>query len=104
MVRRLLIVPALLAAAALYAWLDGEAGIRPWLRLRADGAAAQQRIAELRGRIEAREAEARALESDLFAIERAIREDLGFAAPDEVVVKIPAAGEEPPTSPPARAD
>jgi cell division protein FtsB len=86
--RRLWIAPAILAAALAIAALDGESGIPAWLRLRDDLGAARERIEGLRAEAEALEAQAAALRSDPFAIESAIREDLGFARPGETVVRI----------------
>jgi cell division protein FtsB len=77
-----------LAAALGVAALDGESGIPAWLRLREDLRAAGARIDALRSEVESLEAQAAALRSDPFAIETAIREDLGFARPGETVVRL----------------
>ena len=83
-------IPALLVGAALgWAALDREDGVPAWLRLRADLRDAQVRMEVLRGEIAEREREARALRDDSFAIEQAIRRDLGFARPGETVVLVP---------------
>ena len=82
------IAPAIVAAALAAAMLDGEAGLRTWLRLRGDLRAAEARIETLRGEIEALEDETEALRSDPFAIEAAIREDLHLARPGETVVRL----------------
>jgi cell division protein FtsB len=96
-VRRLLVVPVLLAAAGLlYALWDPETGIRPWLGLRGEVARAEARVAALRAENETLRERATALSTDPFAIERAIREDLGLALPDEIVVRI---REQPSTEP-----
>jgi cell division protein FtsB len=84
-------IPALLAVALAAAVLDQDAGIRAWLGLRRDVAASEERLQALRAEIEARRQEARALESDPAAQERAIREELGWARPGELVVKLPPA-------------
>jgi len=68
--------------------LDSEAGLRTWLRLRADLSASQQRIEALRGRIAALDGQREGLRGDGFAIESAIRRDLGLARPGEVLVHL----------------
>jgi cell division protein FtsB len=70
--------------------LDERAGIPAWRRLRDDLRAAQARIEIVRGDIAALRGEALALESDPFALERAIREDLGLALPGDIVVRLDA--------------
>lgn len=87
--KRFLVVPALLGVAVLIAAFDDGSGIHTWLRLRAELRASQQRIAEARLEIERLRAEAAALERDAFAIERAIREDLGLARPGETILRVP---------------
>lgn len=84
---RYLWIPALLAAALAAAWLDEDAGLRTWWRLRHDVEAAEARIRDLRTQIESLRAEAEALESDPAAQERAIREELEWARPGETVVR-----------------
>ncbi len=79
-------LPALVAAALLFAWIDGDAGLRAWRRLRSDRDEANGRIAALREDVETRRRDAAALEDDEFAIERAIRERLEYARPDETIV------------------
>ncbi len=79
-------LPALVAAALLFAWIDGDAGIRAWRSLRADRDEANGRIAALREDVETRRRDAAALEADEFAIERAIRERLEYVRPDETMV------------------
>lgn len=86
-VRGLLVIPALVAAAVVYAAFDADSGIRAWLYLRADLEASQTRIEEIRREIRALSRDAADLESDAFAIESAIREDLKLARPGEVVVR-----------------
>jgi cell division protein FtsB len=80
-------LPALVAAALLFAWIDGDAGIRAWRSLRSDRDEANGRIAALREDVETRRRDAAALEDDEFAIERAIRERL-YARPDETIIKL----------------
>jgi len=87
-VRRLLVVPAALAAALLYLLLDAQFGLRAWARLAEQVAAVRTENEALRGRIRDLDAAARALEGDPFAIEKALREDLHYARPGEMVVVI----------------
>jgi cell division protein FtsB len=88
-VKAVLVVVALVAAAFVHAALDSESGIGTWLRLRAELRDAQSRNAALRDEIAALGAEAAALERGGFAVERAIREELGFARPGESVLRLP---------------
>lgn len=81
-------MPALLAAALLFAWVDADSGLRNWWTLRRDLRHANERIERLREDVEARRRHAQALESDEFAIERAIRERLRYARPGETVVRL----------------
>jgi len=83
-------VPLVLAAAVVYGLWDEESGVRTAARLRDDLAATRARIADHRARNEALRAEARELREDPFARERVIREELGLARPDEIVVRLPA--------------
>ena len=55
--RHLWIAPAIVAAALAAVMLDGEAGLRSWLRLRGDLRAAETRIETLRAEITALEQE-----------------------------------------------
>jgi len=76
----------ILAAAWIFAWLDPETGIRSWISLREDLAAAHGRISSLEQGIETLETEAGSLEEAPLAIEAAIREDLGLARSGDTVV------------------
>lgn len=87
--RRLWLAPLVLVVALVYAWLDGNSGFGSAKRLREDLHAARERIASQRLHNEALRAEARALREDPFAREQAIREDLDFARPGEIVVRMP---------------
>lgn len=78
-------VAALAFAAAL---LDGDSGLRTWWALRADLHDARARIGVLRERVTELEREARVLEDDPFAVERAIRERLEYARPGETVIRL----------------
>ena len=86
--RRLWWIPVLAFAAAGAAALDERTGVPAWRRLRDDLTAVNARIEILRGDIAALRGEVLALESDSFAVERAIREDLGLAQPGESVVRL----------------
>jgi cell division protein FtsB len=86
-VRGLLLIPALVAAALVYAAFDADSGIRRWLQMRADLAASHARIEEIRREVHALRRDAAELENDAFAIESAIREDLKLARPGELVLR-----------------
>jgi cell division protein FtsB len=88
-VKALLLVATLVAAGVVYAAFDTDAGLGTWLRLRGVLRESQARNAELGGEILALESEAQALERGGFAIERAIREELGFVRADETLVRLP---------------
>jgi cell division protein FtsB len=88
--RQLWWIPVLAFAAAGASALDERTGIPAWRRLRHDLTAAHARIEVLRGDIGALRGEVDALETDSFAVERAIREDLGLALPGETVVRLDA--------------
>jgi cell division protein FtsB len=87
-VRGLLLIPALVAAALVYAGFDTDSGIRTWLHMRGVLGASRSRIAEVRREIGVLERDAAALESDPFALERAIREDLKLARRGERIVRL----------------
>ncbi len=84
--KRFLVIPGLLLFAGFYALLDGESGIRAWMLLREELTQLWQRNTELEVEIQRLETTVEALESDPFAIERAIREDFGFAKAGETVL------------------
>jgi cell division protein FtsB len=86
--RGLWTIPALVAAAVGFAWIDGDAGLRTWWDLRGEVARAQARIEALRDDVTARQRDAADLEDDEFAIERAIRERLEYARPGETIVRL----------------
>lgn len=77
----------LILAALVVTVFNGETGFPMWLRLRNDVSASSGRIAELRREIRDLRSQVEALETDPFALERAIREDLGLARPGETVVR-----------------
>lgn len=84
--RQVWLAPAILVVAWLVAWVDPETGIRTWLDLREDLAAARARITALETGVTSLETEAALLMADPLAIEAAIREDLGLARPGDTVV------------------
>ena len=89
-------MPALLAAALVYASFDWDSGVPAWLRLSEELRHAQGRIAQLGSEIKDLSEQSETLRDDPFAIESAIREDLGLARPGELVVRfLPAEGSNP---------
>ena len=86
--RGFLLIPALVALAAVYAAVDPDSGIGTWRRMRADLISAEVRIDGLRDEIAALEHGNAGLEHDSFAIEAAIREDLELARPGERVLRL----------------
>jgi cell division protein FtsB len=87
-VRGIWVLPALLGLALAHAALDEDAGLRRWQHLRGELADSQQRIAALRAEIAALRAESERLEGEAFAIEKAIREELGLARPGQTIVRM----------------
>ena len=86
---RWLITPALVFCAGLVAWLDTHNGVESWTQHREHLRAARERIAVLEAEIEARAKRGAAISGDEFALEAAIREDMGFARPGEIVIRLP---------------
>jgi cell division protein FtsB len=80
-------IPLFLGAALLVAALDTDAGLRTWWELRASLRRADAERDALRLAVGTLRDAAEALDSDPFAIERAIRERLRFAKPDETLVR-----------------
>ena len=66
---------------------DTESGTSMWLRLQGDVAEASGRVDALVRENSDLKAQIDALESDPFALERAIREDLELARSGEIVVR-----------------
>ena len=83
--------PLLVCLALLFAALDADAGLRAWWDLHASLREAEGERAALEQEVSRMRAEADALESDRFAIERAIRERLRLARAGETVVRFSAA-------------
>ena len=88
--RPTLLALVLVAAALSYAWLLPESGFPTWLRLREEVAQAEQRIHALERQNNVLREEVAALQRDPFAQERAVREDLGWVRPGEILVRAPA--------------
>jgi cell division protein FtsB len=88
-VKGLMLAAALLAAALVYAVFDSDAGIGTWLRLRGELRESQARNDGLRAEIASLGAESKALSSGGFAVERAIRDELGFVREGETLLRLP---------------
>jgi cell division protein FtsB len=87
--RSILLALALVAAVVSYAWLLPESGFPTWLRLRDEVAQAEQRIRLLERQNHALREEVAALARESFAQERAVREELGWVRPGEILVRAP---------------
>jgi cell division protein FtsB len=85
--RPILLALALVAAVVTYAWLLPESGFPTWLSLRAEVAEAEQRIQTLERQNHALREEVAALARDPFTQERAVREELGWVRPGEILVR-----------------
>jgi len=85
-VRGILVIPVVLVVVGLHVALDEDAGVRRWLHLRAELADSRERIARLEDEVARLRRGAERLQGDRFAIEQAIREELGLAAPGQQVV------------------
>ena len=86
--KALIAIPVLLAAALIYISVDRGAGLSTWMRDRAALADSEAEIARLEAEIVQLKAEVQRLEGDPFAIERAIREDLGWLRESESLVRM----------------
>jgi cell division protein FtsB len=82
----------LVFAAVGYAWFVPEGGFPTWLRLRDEVAQAEERIRTLERQNPVLRDEVAALRTDPFAQERAVREELGWVRPGEILVRTPAVG------------
>jgi cell division protein FtsB len=78
------------AVAFALALVDGDSGLRTWWALRADLRAAQLRIERLKGEVADLESEGGGLAGagEPFALERAIRDRLGYARAGETLVRL----------------
>jgi len=76
----------MLVVAVLFAGIDPDSGLRTWWQLRRERAESLERIEARRAEIARLEAASRELHGDAFAMERAIRADLGLARPEETIV------------------
>jgi cell division protein FtsB len=81
--------------AAAYAWLDPVAGVETWQRLQREVAEAEARVRALEAGNERLRAETEALRTDRFAQERAVREELRWVRPGEILVRVPPARTQP---------
>lgn len=86
--RGILVISALLVLVALHTVLDEGSGIQTWLQLREHLATLEARNGSLRRDITQLRHDADLLENDAFAIERVIREELGFTAPGETLLRL----------------
>jgi len=98
-VKRLLIIPALISGSLIYISADRGAGLSTWMRDRNALRDSEAQIAQLEAEIVQLKAEADRLERDPFAIEQAIREDLGFSRPGETLVLLSVARDSNPRFP-----
>ena len=89
--RGLWLIPAVLGVVAVYAVLDNESGLRSWWRWRQILHAEEAKVSDLKAEVTRLSREINALESEPFAVERAIREELEYARPGEIVVRLPRA-------------
>lgn len=85
--KRIALTLGIVLAAAVWAIVDPNAGIRSWWELRAQLGEAELRAEALRGELAKLEAEAQQLQEDPLAVESAIRADLGLARPGETIVR-----------------
>jgi cell division protein FtsB len=85
---RLRVVAVSLALALIYLVVDRGSGVSTWVRQRADLENSDEQIAELEAENARLKQEIESLQSDPFAIERAIREDLEYARAGETVIRL----------------
>lgn len=83
------LVPGFALLALAVAALDEDSGLARWRHLRAELADSDTRIAELNAEVASLREEAKRLESEPFAIERAIREELELVRPGQELVRLP---------------
>lgn len=82
--QKLLSVAAVAVALSLVSVVDAK-GFRRYLKLRGDVKALQERNSALAAQNEALLREIQALREDPAALERAVREELGYVKPGEIV-------------------
>lgn len=87
--RPLLVAILLVAAAVAWAWFDAENGVDTWRRLHHEVEEARARGRSLAERNEALRSEIDALAGDRFAQERAVREELRWVRPGEILIRVP---------------
>ena len=93
--KRIALTLGIVLAAAVWATVDPNAGIRSWWEMRAQLRDASLRSDALRGELAKLEAAAQQLQEDPLAVESAIRTDLGLARPGEIIVRAVAAASNP---------
>jgi cell division protein FtsB len=84
-VRGILLIPAVLGMAVVYAALDRDQGIGRWRDLRE----VRAHILELERENQALQERTDRLREEPFALESAIREDLELVRPGELLVRLP---------------
>lgn len=77
----------LIAILAISALLNSESGVKIWLELRDGLSSSEARVAKLIRENEEMREEIQMLEAEPAALERAIREELDVALPEEIVVR-----------------
>ncbi|XXF81345.1 septum formation initiator family protein [Myxococcaceae bacterium GXIMD 01537] len=83
--QKFLVVAAVLAGALTFASVADARGFRRYLKLREDVEALNQRNQSVAAQNEALLREIQALREDPAALERAVREELGYVKPGELV-------------------
>jgi cell division protein FtsB len=78
---------AAIAILGISALLDQESGFEVWRALGEDLSISLARVTELQNQNEAMRREIEMLEAEPAAIDRAIREELDLALPDEIIVR-----------------
>ncbi len=78
---------AALILAGGWLWLDEEAGLKTWLRLRAEVGRERARVEGLEHERSGLLRRTRKLRSDSLAVETVAREELGMVRPGELVIQ-----------------
>ncbi|MDG2050110.1 MAG: septum formation initiator family protein [Myxococcota bacterium] len=81
------LVAAVTALGIVLVLIDQKSGVAEWQRLRSELAVSQERIEELSARSEGLRSQIAELETEPFAVERAIREELGLVRPGERLIR-----------------